>query len=256
MTNNNTNKIEFQLTAFQLKVIAMIAMLCDHAAKTISFGFDVNWFLYIGRIAYPIFAFQLVEGYFKTKDLKKYCKRLLIFAIISEIPYNFIAGLSSIINPFSQNVLWTMLIGLLVLKIIDKILFQNLNFFIKTLGVVFIIIAGYLVATFAMVDYSGPGILTFVLFYFSRKCNYRRAVELFGLIIINIFMFHGELFLLNIGNIQLPYSLQGLAIFSLIPIWLYKGKQGYHSKTWSYFCYCFYPAHIIILVLIGYLTLT
>ena len=164
MTNNNTNKIEFQLTAFQLKVIAMIAMLCDHAAKTISFGFDVNWFLYIGRIAYPIFAFQLVEGYFKTKDFKKYCKRLLIFAIISEIPYNFIAGLSSIINPFSQNVLWTMLIGLLVLKIIDKILFQNLNFFIKTLGVVFIIIAGYLVATFAMVDYSGPGILTFVLF--------------------------------------------------------------------------------------------
>ena len=68
--------------------------------------------------------------------------------------------------------------------------------------------------------------ILFANFYFSRKCNCRRVVELFGLIIINIFMLHGEIFLLNIGSIQLPYSLQGLAIFSLIPIWLYKGKQG------------------------------
>lgn len=66
ITNNSPNKIEFQLTTFQLKVIAMIVMLCDHTAKTIFFGFGTNLVLYIGRIAYPIFVFQLVEGYFKS----------------------------------------------------------------------------------------------------------------------------------------------------------------------------------------------
>ena len=73
-----------QLTAFQLKVIAMVAMLCDHAAKTIVFGFDVEWLLWIGRIAFPIFAYQLVEGYTKTRDLKKYVRDFLFLLLFQK----------------------------------------------------------------------------------------------------------------------------------------------------------------------------
>ena len=243
-----------QLTAFQLKVIAMVAMLCDHAAKTIVFGFDVEWLLWIGRIAFPIFAYQLVEGYTKTRDLKKYCKRLFIFALISEIPYNLIADLSSIINPFAQNVLWTMLMGVLVLWVIEKVLTNNkLNIYTKALLVVAIIVGGYALGTFTMVDYSGAGVLTFVLFYFSRKSRYRYIIELVGMIVINVYILQGLSYVLELGKIEILFPLQGLAIFSLIPIWFYKGQQGYHSKNWTRFCYWFYPLHILLLVFVGYL---
>ena len=78
------NKLE--TTSMSLHIMAMIFMLFDHLWGTIVPGND--WMTCIGRISFPIFAFMIVEGYFNTKNLKKYIKRLFIFAIISEIPFN------------------------------------------------------------------------------------------------------------------------------------------------------------------------
>ena len=93
-----------KLSSFTLHVLAMILMLCDHLWATLLPGQE--WLTCIGRIAFPIFAFMIAEGFYQTSNRKKYLKRMFIFALISEIPFNLIMS-SGLINPFHQNVLFT-----------------------------------------------------------------------------------------------------------------------------------------------------
>lgn len=95
-------EFNLQTTSFSLHLIAMFTMLCDHLWGTVIPGND--WLTCIGRISFPIFAFMIVEGYFHTKNLKKYVLRLLFFAVISEIPFNLAVG-SRLFYPIHQNVL-------------------------------------------------------------------------------------------------------------------------------------------------------
>ena len=99
------------MSSFVLKVIAIITMFCDHFGD--AFIGHTSFFNLIGRIAFPIFAFQITEGYIHTKSLKKYMTRLGIFAIISQIP--FILFIRKFINPtsISLNVFFTLFLGLL-----------------------------------------------------------------------------------------------------------------------------------------------
>ena len=84
-------------------------MLCDHLWATVIPG--SNWLTCIGRIAFPIFAFLIVEGYTHTRNLKKYVMRLLLCAALSEVPFDLVMG-GRAFYPFHQNVLWTFLIAL------------------------------------------------------------------------------------------------------------------------------------------------
>ena len=74
------------MSAFVLKIIAIITMFIDHIGYIFSNG-KISYFNYIGRLAFPIFAFQISEGYLHTKNLKKYFLRLFLFALISQIPF-------------------------------------------------------------------------------------------------------------------------------------------------------------------------
>jgi hypothetical protein len=244
-----TNTKKFETTSFSLHLMAMLFMLCDHLWGTIVPGND--WLTCIGRVCFPIYAFLLVEGYFHTSNLKKYVKRLLLFAVISEIPFN-LAMASSVIYPFHQNVLWSFLIALGLIHCNEKAKSTG-KLWLRIIVAVFTILAGYLLGLITMVDYYHAGILMVLTFYFFHHRNWWDYVgQLICLGYINLELLGGFGYEVVIFGETVFLTRQGLALLALIPIWLYKGKQGYHSKWWKYFCYAFYPVHLLILGLLKF----
>lgn len=233
-----------ETTSFSLHILAMLAMLGDHAWATVIPGND--WLNCLGRIAFPIFAFMMVEGYFHTKDLRKMTLRLLIFALISEIPFNLAVG-GSIFYPFHQNVMWTFLMAIGAIHLIERSKDSALHMIGAALAAILIALA----ATITMVDYGGAGVLTVLVFYFFRGnkwwCRLGQAV-LLGY--INLWMLGGYGYDITIFGLNIWVPRQGFALLALLPIWLYKGKQGYHSKPFQLFYYAFYPLHLLILGLL------
>ena len=246
-------KYNFQLSSFMLHIIAMVLMLCDHLWGTILSSYD--WLTCIGRIAFPLFAFLLVEGFVYTKNLKKYILRLFIFALISEIPFDLMIG-NTIFYPIHQNVLWTFLLAVAALIIFEKLRTRRLVF--RLIAYPIIIFIFYLLGIITFVDYYGCGILTVILFYFTRKNKkdtkqekiLKIAVQILGMYWINCSMLKGMIIPLNLFGRTVEVYQQGFAMFSLIFIWLYKGRQGLYNRYIKYFYYWFYPIHILILDLV------
>lgn len=156
---------KLQITSAGLHISAMGLMLCDHLWAMLFPA--AEWLTCIGRMAFPIFAFMAVEGFFHTHDLRRYLLRLLIWALLSEIPFNLMYG-GSIFYPYHQNVLWTFLLSLLILSLIEKcrVRFKPIPAVLMSATLA---AAGYLIGYFAMVDYYGVGVLTVLMFYIFRK---------------------------------------------------------------------------------------
>ena len=234
-----TENSPFGIDALTLKLLAMAFMLLDHVWATV---WSVPWFTVIGRMAFPIFAFQIVEGFYKTSDRKAYMKRMLIFALISEIPFNLMLS-DSLVYPLHQNVMFTFLIALLLMNWMEKYRGSKLRF--AGISVVCALLATVLgLATF--VDYYHYGVLMVLLFYWSYRLPMRWAVQLLGMLYINDAM-AGLVYPVELFGRSFEIGQQMFAVLALIPIWLYNGKKGYSSKPVQYACYAFYPAHMLVL---------
>ncbi len=243
---DKAKKIQF-LNSNTLRLVAVLLMVSDHIwATAMSFG---NWMTYIGRMAFPIFAFQIAEGFVHTKNFKKYALRLLAFAVISEIPFNLFYS-SRWFNPYHQNVMFTLLLGLLAIKVIDNLKkdISPKNIGKSLLWLALIAVGG----TLGFVDYGFLGVLTVVMFYLCRGYRFTPILQLIGMILINIVFFEGQVFIFDVFGKTVEIPSQGFAVFSLIPIWLYNGKKGKSSKVLQYGFYAFYPVHMLILYLIKY----
>ena len=210
---------ERALSGSALKLIAMAAMVVDHVALIFFCNNPEYSTLYdqmrtIGRISYPVFAFLIVEGYLHTHDFGRYAKRLLYFAVISEIPWQLIN------HDGSHNVLFTLLAGLFVMYMIDHWNTTNINILL------FAIVTGVLLIYFHT-DYDCRGLLLILVFYLFKKDPFLQTI--FGILVMSF------------------YGIRGALIAFLI-INAYNGHRGFiQGDMGKYLVYLFYPCHLFIL---------
>lgn len=206
----------YGISSFTLKCIAMVSMLIDHMGAILFPQF--LWMRIVGRLAFPIYCFLLVEGAVHTSDIRKYQKRLLVFALLSEIPFDMTFN-GSFLELLRQNVFFTLLIGLIAIEFLER----NREIWYNVATVILACTAAQVLGT----DYGGAGVIFIVCFY--KLYPYRLGKQV---------AFVAENALLFLGGIQIYAGIAAL------PMLLYNGKPGRNIK---YFFYIFYPGHLLIL---------
>ena len=222
------------MSSFVLKVIASIAMLIDHVAVVfLPYGSTMYTIgRAVGRVAFPIYCFLLVEGFFHTSNLRKYMIRLGIFALISEVVFDYALIPKALWNSH-QNVFFTLLIGLIVISFYDYIVkrYQAQSVMMNTFAVITILVGCFL-AIAMKCDYSYLGILFILGFYIYHNQKKKMAI----------------CFVLLVGF--LCGGVQFFCILALPFLWFYNQKQGPKVK---YAFYAFYPLHLFVIGLISHL---
>lgn len=236
-----------ETTSASLHIMAMVFMLCDHLWGTVISGND--WLTCIGRLSMPIFAFLLVEGYFHTSNSRKYAGRMALFAVLSEIPFNLAIG-GQFFYPIHQNILWSFLISLWLIHRNEQAKATG-KLWRRILTGAATVALGTVLGLVTFVDYHHVGILTVLVFYFFRgKKWWQYAGQVLSLWYLNTEVLGGLVYEFSVLGQTLSIHQQSFALLALIPIWLYRGRQGHHSKGFRQFCYAFYPAHLLILGLL------
>ena len=232
------------LSGSWLKVIAMVSMLIDHTASRVLYQAQAfneplismdghhmtGYFLMrcVGRLAFPLFAFLLVEGFLHTHDRRKYGRNLLVFAFISVVPWVLTHGVKW--STIFQNVFFTLFFGFLALCAIsqweqekrDSSKADRSKSNVRLAIRVFVCIAAPILLRS---DYSSCGVSFIVLTYVLRNnCILQAAI--------------GCCFL---GS-------RWIAGLAFIPINLYNGRRGFIQGPWAkYLFYAFYPLHLLVL---------
>ena len=223
-----------------LKRIAMCCMFLDHFAAvflkpavllTASEVCSISYWLMsgIGRIAFPIYSFLLVEGFLKTRNVGNYLLRLGLCGLVSEIPYDM-AFSGRIIDWHSQNVLFTLFLGLMALGLIRRLndgrkeTVRGSTGVMTTVGIFLLAV----LAEFIRCDYGAIGVFLIISMYlFSKQETWRDLVSGMLLVVLN------------------PFEAAAAAAIPLIH--RYNGERGKQSK---YGMYLFYPGHLLMLVIV------
>ena len=220
------------LSGAGLKLIAIISMLADHVNKALIYpylesnhgflAFISDVFDIIGRIAFPLFCFMLVEGYFKTRNRKKYLLNLLLFGVISEVPFDMFTT-ASFFNMNWNNVMFTLALVLVTVWIIDtlKEKMQKRSKALWYLVSILIVLVMCIVSMSLSLDYEHHAILIGYFFY----------------------LFHDmPVFAIPFGYASMfkePWALLGFGLTLT-----YNGERGKQHKMLNYW---FYPVHMLIL---------
>lgn len=209
-----------------LKIIAIVSMVIDHCAY---FLMDNNSTLYeamrcVGRIAFPVFAFLIAEGFAYTHNRKRYFTRLLVFAVISEVSWYLLNGADG-----THNVMFTLALGVVALAVLEKLKENSVLCGIAILSIAYL-------ATWSGVDYEWRGILMILVFNPLRNQNdnlpfpYGRMMQL--LCAFPLMMHYG-----SIG-----------ALLACMTKFLYDGARGFiKGNVAKYGFYAFYPVHLLLI---------
>lgn len=223
-----------------LKIIACVTMLIDHIGATLVYAYwrtnrdasvlNLYYFMrVVGRIAFPIYCFQLVEGFHYTRDRKKYLSRLAVGMVLSEIPFDlaFNGGL----DWSSNSVMVTLLLGLLMMAGMEGV---------KGWWKLLAIPPFYGLAELLGTDYGGHGILLIAMLALTRGMKHEKILRFVGFAVLLCF---GAT--IPIGSIYVPIELFGL--LAVIPIFCYGGKKLTQSRAVQWAFYLFYPVHMTVL---------
>lgn len=237
------------MTVLVLKIIAYVLMLVDHITyafiPAVLPGGERNLVYIIGRMvgrpAFIIFAFLIVEGFYHTNNRIKYMRNLAIIALVSEIPFDILGNGAQISNYMRlQNSCWTLLVGFLAVWIVEIV--RNLYFgsqmgkyyFTATVAIALAYSAAYLGKT----DYGGLGVLCILIFYFF----FRQEQQL----VIGLFVW-GAISSLMGSSIEIVGVVVVIGLLHF-----YKGEKGYSSKWLKILFYTIYPLHMLIIGIICY----
>ena len=225
------------LSGSTLKMIALVTMFIDHFGAVVvsramhTPGLDHDFWnsLYwpmrnIGRLAFPIFCFLLVEGFIHTSNVKKYLIRILVFALISELPFD-LALTGNLVDFWFQNVFWELAVGILAMMCLEAVEKKNSSYGVQVIQRLGIIIAFAMGAEILQLDYGMNGIVSIVALYVFR---------------------HKKIPQLLAGAVSFYW--EQIAPLAFLPIAFYNGKRGRNIK---YAFYAFYPAHLLILYMIA-----
>jgi len=227
-----------RLSSSQLKIIAMISMLIDHVGGSLFPQFII--LRIIGRIAFIIFAFELVEGFYHTSNFYKYFLRMLLFGLITEPFFDF-AIFNTWYYPQYNNVMFEFVLALMMMYG-----FEYNRKFSKGINVIanLIVFAGMIfLSNLLVTDYYGYGMLIVASFYFTYNLPKRFYYQLILMFIINYYLMGA--YQINIFNVYIP--VQGFAVLAMIFIYFYSGE---HGKLNKYVGYLFYPLHLFLIGII------
>lgn len=210
-------------------MIACVTMLLDHIGATMVRG---NTLRIIGRIAFPIYCFLMAEGAYHTKNPRKYCLRLAIGLVLSELPFDLAFRMKPTWE--YQSVMVTLLVGILVVEVI----LNTQSDFAKLLAVC----AGFVFAEWAKTDYGGCGVLLVVLFSQTRGKLWLQTI------MVAMFAWMLDSVRITVFGLQIPIEM--FAVLSMIPIALYSGKKATSSRAIQWCFYLFYPVHLTVLVFV------
>ena len=253
-----------------LKLVAVFTMFLDHAASGIleyylqyvPLNNDVWELLYrinsdlrvIGRIAFPLFCFLLIHGFIHTHSRLKYAGNLLLFALLSELPFDFL--FYDGIDFAHQNVFWTLLIGLLMIWALEAVNQTNIKMILKYAASLPVIAAGIKMSMVLNADYAWTGVLLILgLYLFRKKKGLQCTIPFVVFFIARVFR-NVELgyYSFGIQVIRETFKLYWSIVISAFMILRCNEKR--YIRKGKYFFYAFYPVHISILYLIRVLFCT
>lgn len=227
------------ITGAALKWIAILSMLIDHIGATliengiyVSGSYTSAWVAAdlvlrsVGRLAFPIFCFLLVQGFLHTKDMRKYLLRLMLFGVLSEIPFD-LAFQRSYMDWNYQNVYFTLLLGLLAIWLWQRMDGPGFHRVLAAAAALACVALAWLGKT----DYGGWGVALIVVLYLLRdKPLWRNLAAAAALAAANL-----------------------LEVFGYFDFLLFRSYNGERGRQPKYLFYVFYPLHIGALALIRYL---
>lgn len=216
------------MTSFGIKTLGILTMILDHLGFMF---FTENIYLrLLGRLSFPLFAFQLAVGYSHSKSKEKHILRMLLFAIISQLPFILFIAEGSPETGHFLNIGFSFTLGLLGMYAFDNIK-QPLLKILMTLSTIFL---GYIMP----IDYGYFGVALSIIFYIFRSNRIASVISGGTLVILKL--------IIEQSFVKVPM------LGALIPIWSYNGKKGLDNKFSKYFFYIFYPLHMIIFSIIHF----
>ena len=217
-----------RLDGTRLKGIALVTMAADHFAVAFLEPWAPVWLILrlVGRIAFPLYCFLLVEGFCHTRSVGKYMARLGVFALISELPFDWMNG-ESFLAFGHQNVFFTLLFGLAALW--GMVYFLNRQ---SSVGAVLWCGAAAALAGLCRTDYGATGVILIVLLYYFREDHGRR------------FLLGYAVLILGAGIMEFTAA----AGFGLMET--YNGERG---RGYRLLFYWFYPLHLLVFAAVRWL---